>query len=232
MKKALLVITALFFFSFSFAQGYSAADIISKSKTAYGSTKTYFDSGKVVSSFYNNARPFSNAKIFKTAYSRTGLFNFEYYDVGRSNSLYVINQNMKLVQSWWGITGKTISYSSIANPLAAAAGVSSSLSALIPRLLFFTTGEGKTMLDPMVPAKDVTKEIINGASCFVVKGKGVKGNDLHFWIGDNDFLIRKVITDSEVKDFKVKSTYQFFPYQPARSMPELFVFRPNRQVEL
>ena len=110
MKKALLVICSLFFNYFVYAQNYSATEVINKSKAAYGTIQTYFDSGKVVSSFYNNSRPHSNAKYFKTSYSSNGLFNFEYYVLGQSNSLYVINQFLQIINfSLFGYGFKYIS---------------------------------------------------------------------------------------------------------------------------
>jgi len=232
MKKALLVICSLFFNYFVYAQNYSATEVINKSKAAYGTIQTYFDSGKVVSSFYNNSRPHSNAKYFKTSYSSNGLFNFEYYVLGQSNSLYVINQSKNLVQSWWGITNHTKSYNSINMPLAAAAGVSSLLSTLIPKLLLPSKTSQQSWLESLASPTLIGTEIINGTSCFVISGKDVLQNDIKIWIADKDFLIRRLIIDMKLTNFNVKSTYQFFPYQPTDTIETLFVFRPNRQIEL
>lgn len=81
----------------------SAVTIINKSKAAYANLPIYLDSGKVVESMYNNDHPSKTAKVFRTAYTNTSEFNFEYYEVGKSNSLYTINRSSGVVKSWWGV---------------------------------------------------------------------------------------------------------------------------------
>lgn len=84
----------------------AAAAIINKTENNYAALLNYFDSGKVIVSFYNNKHPFKKALLFKTSYTSSGLFNFEYYEVGKSNSLYVINKSLDKVRSWWGVTNE------------------------------------------------------------------------------------------------------------------------------
>lgn len=113
----------------------SAATIINKSKAAYAKLPLYLDSEKVVESMYNNDHPSKTAKVFRTAYTNSGEFNFEYYVVGKSNSLYTINRSSGVVKSWWGVTNKVTTPATINLALAGATGVSSRTAALIPDLL-------------------------------------------------------------------------------------------------
>jgi len=232
MKQILAIICILFFSRSALAQEQSVTDIIKSVKTTYGNLNTYFDSGKVVSSFYDLPHLFSSAKLFKTSYSSNGLLNFEYYELGVSNSLYVINKSNNKVQSWWGITNEIKTYPSLNVPLAAATGVSSTSSILIPKLLLTKEVSAKSIFETIVEPKYIRKELINGTSCFVIGAKGKLDEDIQIWIGDKDFLLRKVMTDKKVKNFRVKATLQFFPYQPLKSNNSLFVFKPNRQIEL
>ncbi len=208
--------------------------IIQKTERNYASLHNYFDSGKTIVSFYNNNHPFKKALLFKTSYSNTGLFNFEYYEVGNSNSLYVINKNSEnIVQSWWGITNQLKTHSSLESPLAASTGVSSSTSILIPKLLLRTKILGKAnifhnMQNPIL----TSTETVNGFVCYKISEADTMNKILSVWIDKEKLLIRKVETDNVVKDFRVRTTYQFFPFIPEKVDKELFTFKPYREVSL
>ena len=220
-------------FSINSLQAQNIADIISKTVAKYEGTETYFDSGKVVQYFSDLPHPFSEAKIFKTAYTKNGMFNFEYYKIGSSNSLYVINQSLdKKVQSWWGITDKLETDKSLEKSLNAQRGVSSLTSTIIPELLFsFNNAYINTFYSMIDPAL-IANEDINGNQCYKIAGSLKSGGTIKIWIATGDLFIRKIETDNKVKDFRVKTVYQFFPYTLKKINPELFVFKPKRQIEL
>jgi len=268
-----------------FAQPKAAADtidvstIIDRSEKAYHNLKIYLDSGKVIQAMEVLGRPTKTAKYFKTAYSADGGFNFEYYELGKSNSLYTINRTQGVVRTWWGTTGKLVDpEKSLQRALSGAAGGSSSLSTLIPGILLqhefptwyiFYHTLGFTEL--------IGSEIINNIDCYKLSSS--KGNTEYLiWISKKDYLIRKVETqititaaqtianqrllDSLLKkqalrdtafrradstrravmakyssnttpnDINVKSTYFYYPYTLKTPNPELFKFRPNREIEL
>jgi len=232
MKQYFLLISIVFCVDSLFGQDITS--IISKTENKYANIETYFDSGKVVSSFYNLPHPFSNAKLFKTSYSNTGLFNFEYYELGKSNSLFVINRSLNnKVQSWWGITDKLKTDASLSIPLNSARGVSSLTSTLIPELLFPNNKiSGKNIFKSIADTKLASIEEINGNSCYKIVGQGKLGETIEIWISKKDFLILKIEIDKKVKDFNVKSSYQFFPYNLKGANAELFKFKPNRQIIL
>jgi hypothetical protein len=76
-------------------------------------------------------------------------------------------------------------------------------------------------------------EDVNGNYCYKIVGNYFKGEGtLKIWIAGKDFLIRKIEIDQKVKDFRVKSTYQFFPYSLKGTDSDLFKFKPNRQIIL
>lgn len=183
----------------------SAATIIDRSKTAYANLPVYLDSGKVVESIYNNDHPNKTAKVFRTAYTNTGAFNFEYYVLGKSNSLYTINRSSGVVRSWWGITNKVSTPATINLALAGATGVSSRTSAIIPDLLLtknFKQNFYSTLSSPHLNGS----EKVGMADCYKISGLEMSSlNPVTVWIGKNDLLIRKIETDRKITPEKSRN---------------------------
>ncbi|WP_394994564.1 hypothetical protein [Emticicia sp.] len=75
-------------------------------------------------------------------------------------------------------------------------------------------------------------EDVNGNVCFRITGKYLAEGSVDIWITKKDFLIYKIEIDNKVSDFRVKSTYQFFPYHIKGFNSNLFEFKPNRKVKL
>ncbi len=234
MKNLFILAVIIIFTNVSFAQ--NAKDIMDSSKNAYINLEMYQDSGKVLQEVYNlpNQRnSYEKAIYFKTDYASRGLFNFEYYEVGRSNSLYVINRGINYkVQSWWGITNVTKTDISLESPLLAAVGVSSLTSTIIPMLLLPNTTFHSSIFTQLKDEKLIDVEDINGNQCYRIDGNYLTSGTIKIWISKDDFLIRKIEIDKKVKDFRVKSTYQYFPKTPLYIDASVFEFRPNRKVKL
>lgn len=234
--KMLFNLTLLFFSNVLFAQ--NAKDIIDSSKNAYVNLEMYQDSGKVLQEFYNlpnNQNPYENAKYFKTDYNKNGQFNFEYYEAGRSNSLYVINRGLdNKVQSWWGVTNALTTDRSLKDCLSAARGVSSLTSTQIPELLFSLNYSilGVNIFESLTNEKLIGLEEISGQKCYRIDGNKIKEGTISIWISKDDFLIRKIEIDQKVSNFRVKSTYQYFAKIPTSIATSVFEFRPNRKVKL
>lgn len=176
----------------------NAASILKKSAERYAELKTYLDSGKVIRHFYKNNSPHKSAIYFKTAFSETGDFNFEYYEPGKSNSLYTVNRTEKRVQSWWGITNKIITNRTLAMSLAAASGVSSRTSTIVPQLLSPEDFTGKKGVFNSFTPSQSSSESVKGIDCYKIMGKGLVNETMTFWIGKRDFLIRKIETDKSI----------------------------------
>jgi hypothetical protein len=180
----------------------SAAAIFNKSKTAYANLTTYLDSGKVVESTYNTEHPNKTAKVFRTAYTNSGGSNFEYYEVGKSNSLYTINKSSGAIKSWWGITNKITTPATINLALAGATGISSGTAAIIPNLLltkdfqynFYTSFTSQTIN---------VSEKVGIIDCHKISGVVMsRVGPVTVWIGKKDFLIRKIETDYKISPEK------------------------------
>ncbi|TZF82669.1 hypothetical protein FW774_14295 [Pedobacter sp. BS3] len=197
MKHSSLIIAMLITFT-AFAQTktnhpaqLSASEIISKSEEAYKNLKFYLDSGKVISDHSDSKFPNKSVIYFKTAYSNTGNFNFEFYAPGKSNSLYVINRTGNDIKSWWGVTNKIKSHTKITEPLNAAAGVSHLSSRMIPLLLLKEPFTSTKNIYQSLDSVAVTTEALNGLACYKLSGVS-NGGKATIWISEKDFLIRKI----------------------------------------
>ncbi|GAB2622625.1 hypothetical protein GCM10027035_18040 [Emticicia sediminis] len=234
MKKFSILVILLFLLNSCFSHAQTIEEIFQNCEDTYEKTEFYLDSGKVVQEFYENSHPFENAKLFKTAFSKKGMFSFEYYEVGKSNSLYTIVCDSSLsTKSWWGIIDKIETEKSIEEHLSAARGVSSQTSTYIPELLYPNKNIlGVSIFKNLTNQTLQTSENVNGSSCFKISGQELDGSEITIWISKSNFLIKKIITDRKVKDFKVKSTYEFFSEMPNFINNKIFVFRPNRKVKL
>lgn len=176
----------------------TADEILLKSAKTYAGLKNYLDSGKVVNEHYNNDHPFKSAKHFRTAYSESLGFNFEYFEPNKSNSLYTINKSAGQVKTWWGINNKVNSVESLSSAVAAAAGVSSLTSVIVPKLLFPEEVKAPNFFTG-ITGELVQSETLNGQICHVISGVNKNGDKVMIWINRNDFLLRKVVIDKEVK---------------------------------
>lgn len=206
--------------------------LIERTGDAYAKTVRYLDSGKVVSTFKNaGISPTSTAIYFRTAYSDAGPFNFEYYKLGQSNSLYIINRDKKrMVQSWWGINNKTRTYLTLDEALAAAQGVSTLASTMIPKFLLVKDGAlGLNIFNEMRDHLLLQPEMINKTLCYKLSGSYKTGTAI-VWIGQNDFLIRKIHIDQTIKNIEFHTEYFFTPYNSSDNAE--FQFRPNRTIKL
>lgn len=170
--------------------------------------------------------------LFKTAYSDKGSFNFEYYTL-RSTDISILNRDAdKQVKVWQGFANRLISGQAFNLAMAGFVGVSSFSSVLVPALLM---PEEKlipsTVFDYITDPEIVSTEPVNKVECYKIAGSGVslRGSWI-VWISKEDLLIRKAENDRKVKEFNVKTTYNYFPY--ISTDQSAFVFRPNKKVSL
>ena len=221
-----------------FASSLQAQDVntvIAKTETNYSNLRVYLDSGKVISSFYNIARPHKSAILFKTAYKRTGAFNFEFYQLG-TDRLHIVNrdENNK-VMTWDGTSVIQAQHFSLA--MAGATGISSASAIMIPNLLMpdAIKTRHRNIFHSITDAKLEPSEVINGRSCYKLMGKENmldKDGYVMIWISKDDYLIRKIEVDRKIKDFRVKHTFFITPYTLKVENKDLFRFQPDRKVAL
>jgi hypothetical protein len=286
-----IVLTGMFKQTFAAsADTVDVATIIDRSEKAYHQLSVYLDSGKVINAYDISGRVNKTAKLFKTAFSNNGDFNFEYYELGKSNSLYTINRSANIVRSWWGVTNKLVDPApSLRLALSGALGVSSGTSMLIPGILLTNDISLKVSFYHTLGATELNgSEVVNGVDCYKMKSIAKNGRKTTTWVAKKDYFIRKIETEYiiypaqtqafikkidslaklklSVKDtstvradsirqvtqrlmndmaklsknvdgdktgaYNVKETFWFYPYTLKKPSPELFKFRPNREIEL
>lgn len=213
------------------------AEVPDLSMKAYEKLELYLDSGKVINEFtVAGKRPYKTAMFFRTAYSKKEGFNFEFYDLSRSNTLYTINQSNGIAQSWWGGNEK-ISTNSLSMLLNAAYGISSKTSRTIPVLLLssqLATTSNTIYQDYKFEYEAV--ESVNGLPCYLLKRMSPKGELIKVWVAKDDFLIRKIESIRDIltqgDKMQVKTTTYYYVCKSQVVDKKLFTFRPNREVEL
>lgn len=232
MKKHIIFLFLLYSHTLS-AQDINS--VIDNTEANYASLPVYLDSGKVVSSFYNMPKPFSSGLLFKTAYKKTGEYNFEFHNMG-NDRLHIVNRdNNGKVSVWSGATASNITDKSFSLALAGATGISSNAVGIITDLLIPGVRHARTknIFYTLTDAKLESSEVIDGRPCFKLKGQNKIGDGYTIiWISKSDHLIRKVENDHGVGTFRVKATYTFTPYTLKTANNSLFAFRPGRRVEL
>jgi len=232
IQIALNLLTLVFNFPMSNQDLPTASSVIQRCENAYTNAEKYLDSGKVVTSFNDGKmQPNSTAIFFKTAYSKSGLFNYEFYKLGLSNSLYIINRgNDNITKTWWGINNKIKTNNSLEEALLNAQGVSTLSSTLIPKMLltrspaiglnFFKITNNHVLLK----AEDV-----EGTMCYKIIASYNNGNTTIF-IDKINYLIRKVVIDQVIKNISFHTEYFFRPY--ISTSEDVFQFRPYRTIKL
>lgn len=212
----------------------AAIDVTSQCIEAYRGLDNYLDSGKVITEISTGGRSNKTSLHFKTAYSKKGGFNFEFYHPGQSNSLYTINRSKGKAQSWWGINGQTKT-NTLPLLLAAAYGVSSRSSKDIPTLLLteifpddYIFRQVKLELDKM--------ETLNGVPCYLMTRLTPDDEVIRMWIAQKDFLIRKIERTRDIttqnKHMHVIATTFYEVSIPKTIDQNLLSFRPDREVAL
>lgn len=232
MKQS--VICIFLFFAVAL-QAQDINSIISKTESNYSTLKVYLDSGKVISSFYKLASPHKSAILFKTAYKQTGEFNFEFYKLGTVRLNIVNRDGNNKVMKYFGSTALEVQSFPLA--MAGATGISSGAAIMITNLLMpgVIKARHQNIFRSISDAKLESSEVINGRSCYKIMGKENpedKDGYVRIWISKDDYLIRKIETDRNVMDFRVKTSFLLNPYSLKVENNELFRFRPDREIAL
>jgi hypothetical protein len=175
-----------------------ASKLLAQVRRAYGSCRSYKDTGLVTTVFIHDMpsrRRHTDKKPFATAFVRPERFRFEYAETESEfeDELehILILWNGEGLRSWWTIQPGILTHESFRDAVGQAAGVSGGSSCLAPCLLLPGGGDR----DPL-PTDESTAilgtELVGGHDCFVLRGRLVRGDERTLWIGRSDSLIRRV----------------------------------------
>lgn len=192
----------------------TAAELVSEMAAAYASTSSYEDRGEVTTAF--SGQHSSTTKLaFTTGFARGRRFRFEYTKdhefqghVLGSQHLVIWSDFSHTYTEWSIKPGIVDDGPDLAMALGAAAGISGGSSIMVaPFLLPELLGRG---LRPRKATIDGT-EVIDGHSCWRIKGSNEQGDPLTLWIDQGAHLLRRLEQSHHFADFDTDEVISFQP---------------------
>ena len=178
-----------------------------KVEEVYSSAISYRDTGIVSTNFITDEIRLVE-KPFKTAFLRSGLYRYEYHEIGNENSRYIIHQDENgVVSNWWDITGEIEIIESLALAIAGATGVSSCSAFYIPSFLMPDELGFTNVLRRLENKEVVGSESIEGKDCYKLTGSHDYDGDIYtIWIQKNNFLIRRISDGKQFDTYRTETT--------------------------
>jgi len=161
--------------------------ILQMVEATYAGAHSYVDHGTQLTSF-SGKRPFTQHKVFATAFERGGRFRFE-YRAEMPGDDFIIWSDSKGTLSSWGIRPGVKQESSLGHAIAAATGVSGSTAHWIPSLLVPELG-GRALTRLGAPVRD-PDDVIGGHPCWQISERETS-TTLTLWIDTQLHLVRQI----------------------------------------
>lgn len=189
----------------------SEDDIIKRVVKEHANLSTCRDNSTATMT-YTTANPYTVVKQSKLVYSSDGRFRYEYYEVGKPNSKYIIHRDASMkVTSWWDVTDELKEYNSIDDPLAAATGVSDQTAFIVPSLLFPDEFEGHNLFKTLTRLSRGEDEIIDGKDCYLITGYNIFDDLCSIYILKDTYLIKRYSDSHEYETFDFERIIDFNP---------------------
>jgi hypothetical protein len=186
-------------------------DIIKRVVKEHANLTTYRDNS-TATVVYTSANPFTVVKQSKVVYSGDGRFRYEYYQVGKPDTRYIIHRDASMkVKSWWDVTNELKEFDSIDDPLAAATGVSDQTSFIVPSLLFPDEFEGHNVFRTLTRLSRGEDTVIDGDECYLITGYNLFEDLVSIYILKDTFLIRRYSYSQEFDTFDLESVIDYTP---------------------
>lgn len=186
-------------------------EIIKRVEKEHANLTTYRDNS-IATMTYTTANPFTVVKQSKLVYSGDGRFRYEYYEVGKANSKYIIHRdaNMK-VTSWSDATDELKQHVSIETPIAAATGVSDMTSFIVPALLLPDEMEGHNLFKTLTRLSRGEDAVIEGEECYMITGYNIFDDLCSIYILKDTYLIKRYHDSHEYDTFNFERIIDFNP---------------------
>lgn len=199
-------------------------DIIKRVVKEHANLSTYRDNS-TATMIYTTANPFTVVKQSKLVYSGDGRFRYEYYEVGKPNSKYIIHRDASMkVTSWWDVTDELKEFDSIDDPLAAATGVSDQTAFIVPSLLFPDEFEGHNLFKTLTRLSRGEDTVIDGDECYLITGYNLFEDLVSIYILKDTFLIRRYSDSHEYDTFNFERVIDFNPEMNVTISDSEFLF--------
>ena len=189
----------------------SEDDIIKRVEKEHANLSTYRDNSTATMN-YTTANPYTVVKQSKLVYSGDGRFRYEYYEVGKADTRYIIHRdaNMK-VTSWWDVTDVLREHDSLEDPLAAATGVSDGTAFHVPALLLPDEFDGHNLFKTLTRLSRGEDSVIDGDNCYLITGYNNSDDLCSIYILKDTYLIRRYSDSHEYENFDFARVIDFNP---------------------
>ncbi len=186
---------------------YSAEEIIEASVATYLDCDSYRDKGVVTTTLHPGDSERIERKPFKTSFSRTGQFRFEFESrgvLGLIAQRYIVWTDGTEVLTWWDVKPGVEREETLSTAVAGATGVSGRSAHTIPVLLLPDRIGGRRLSDmtDLVRADDTS---IGDIDCYCVQGK-YGGQRKTVWIDKTTHLIRRIDLHVKTEDLQFETT--------------------------
>jgi len=151
----------------------SPEEILAAMVDRYAGCHSYRDNGRVVTRYFQQLRPYSIIKPFKTAFVRPEQFRFEFRsrhgDAEEDWDSYIVWARGSEVLTWWDVRPGIERPESLGLAVAAATGVSGGSSHTIPTLLLPDEIGGRS-LSELIELHPLGDEQLDGVMCYRLTG--------------------------------------------------------------
>lgn len=196
----------------SLADGLTAIDILSRMKKVYANAQTYQDKGLVKVVIHFPERDHTVKKPFTTAFIRPNRFRFEYREIKPlvKTSKFIAHQNGQDIKAYWDLDEGVSQIKTIGDALAAAAGISGGSARTVPTMLLPDESHFRNAILFFSSPKRAADEVIDGIECYRIEDPN-DYRDLTLWIDKEEFLLRKMYVEKDLKDSQAETTTTYKP---------------------
>lgn len=193
------------------ADGLTAEDIFSRMKKVYANAQTYQDKGLVKVVIRFPERNHIVKKPFSTAFIRPNRFRFEYKEVKSlfKASTFIVYQNGESIKAYWDLDEGISQIKTVGEALATATGISGGSARTVPTMLLPDESRFRNAILLYSP-KRAADEVIDGIECYRIEDPS-DYRDLTLWIDKEEFLLRKIYVERDLKDSQAKTTTTYKP---------------------
>jgi RNA polymerase sigma factor (sigma-70 family) len=175
----------------------NAEQILQKMAAAYAALYSYQDSGEVSE---KNTDGKSHQKVtFRTFFRRSDQFRFDWI---HTRSSFIVTQwtariwtEGKRAFFSWSLEPNSVRQFNLDSAILVHTGVSLGSSVHVP--CFFLDDKDRARIFSLAGLQApllVEEEEVEGTLCYVIKGQHPNSSPYELWIGENDFLLRKIST--------------------------------------
>lgn len=211
------------------ANDLTAEEILSRMKKVYANARTYQDKGlvKVVIRFPEKTHTVK--KPFTTAFIRPDRFRYEYKEIKSlvTTSKFVAHLNGQDLNVYWDLDEGASQIETIGDALAAAAGISAGSARTVPTMLLPNKSRFRNAILFFSSPKRAVDAVIDGINCYQIEDPN-DYRDLTVWVDKEDFLLRKMYVEKDLKDSRAETTTTYKPILNGEVTDKMLEFDPPR----